>query len=235
MTYYWGMDSPIPLGQYLYDYMHPDGANYSPGLNYFNLKPGTSFNYCNNAVALLGYLIEVIGDSTFSYQTQKGIFEPLEMNETSWFISELDSMNFAMPYYWNTTTYVPYGHFSYSDYPAGALRTSVDQLAKFLMCYMEGGTYQGQQILQGSTIEMMLTPQVPQIYPNIGLIWFRSSSGNRDLWGHTGEISASVHCSAFARMKIPGLSYLPMVKTTTQTSRLKMSYINMPKTPLSQH
>jgi len=186
MTYYWGMDSPIPLGQYLYDYMHPDGANYSPGLNYFNLKPGTSFNYCNNAVALLGYLIEVIGDSTFSYQTQKGIFEPLEMNETSWFISELDSMNFAMPYHWNTTTYVPYGHFSYSDYPAGALRTSVDQLAKFLMCYMEVGTYQGQQILQGSTIEMILTPQVPQINPNIGLIWFRSSSGNRDLWGHTG-------------------------------------------------
>jgi len=163
MPNYFGGDSPIPLGEYLFDYLNPDGDDYNPDLNfYYNQAPGTVYNYSNIGAALIGYLVEVIGDSTFSYQTKEGIFEPLQMNETAWFLSELDTMHIAMPYSWNGSVYTPYGHYGYSDYPAGQLRTSVDQLANFLLCYMNGGTYLGQQILQESTVQEILSPQVPQ-------------------------------------------------------------------------
>lgn len=186
MPVYWNGDSPIPLEEYLFDYLNPEGANYNQNTNFYNQPPGTDYNYCNIGVTLLGYLVELIGDSTFTYQTKERIFEPLQMNETAWFLSELDTSHIAMPYSWNGTSYFPRGYYGISYYPAGSLRTSVDQLANFMLCYLNGGTYLGQQILQSSTIEMIRTPQVPQINPGAGLIWHTATFGGRVLWGHSG-------------------------------------------------
>jgi len=171
--YYWGEDSPIPLGQFLFDILDPQGANYFPDLNFYNQVPGSVYNYSNVGAALAGYLVETIGDSTFSYQTKERIFNPLQMNETAWFLSEVDTSNLAMPYYWNGSELVPYGFYARSTYPAGGLRTSVDQLAKFLLSYMNGGTYLGEQILQSSTIDSIMTPQIPSLDPTQGLFWYK--------------------------------------------------------------
>ena len=197
MPYYWNGDSPIPLDEYLFDYLNPDGANYISYLNYYDEIPGTNLHYSNIGVALMGYLVEVIGDSTFSYQTQERIFEPLQMNETAWFVSELDTMHIAMPYFWNGNAYTAYGHYGYSSYPCGQLRTSIDQLTNFLLCYHNGGTYLGQQILQSSTVEMILTPQIPQINPDIGLIWKKYTLGAREILGHYGGDDGVMSCMHF--------------------------------------
>jgi len=184
--FYWGEDSPIPLGQFLYDYLNPAGVNYFPDLNFYNQQPGTAYNYSNVATALAGYLVEVIGDSTFAYQTKERIFNPLQMNESAWFLSEVDTSNLAMPYYWDGSALVPYGFYALSTYPAGALRTSVNQLATFLLSYMKGGTYPGGQILQSSTVDTIMSSQIPLIDPNQGLFWHKSYVGGRGLWGHDG-------------------------------------------------
>ncbi len=184
--FYWGEDSPIPLGQFLYDYLNPAGVNYFPDLNFYNQQPGTAYNYSNVATALAGYLVEVIGDSTFAFQTKERIFNPLQMNESAWFLSEVDTSNLAMPYYWDGSALVPYGFYALSTYPAGALRTSVNQLATFLLSYMKGGTYPGGQILQSSTVDTIMSSQIPLIDPNQGLFWHKSYVGGRGLWGHDG-------------------------------------------------
>ena len=186
MPYYWGEDSPMPLGQYLFDYLSTDGLNYDPDLNFYGQAPGTAVQYSNIGAAMMGYLVELIGDSTFAYQTHDRIFEPLQMNETAWFLSELDTNHIAMPYNFTGTGYAPYGHFSYSDYPAGALRTSVDQLSNYLLCYMNGGTLFGEEILQSATVDSIFTPQLPQIDEDIGLIWWHMTAPGRELWGHGG-------------------------------------------------
>jgi len=197
MPYYWNGDSPIPLDEYLFDYLNPEGANYISYLNYYDEIPGTNLHYSNIGVALMGYLVELIGDSTFSYQTQERIFEPLQMNETTWFVSELDTMHIAMPYFWNGSAYTAYGHYGYSAYPCGQLRTGIDQLTNFLLCYHNGGTYLGQQILQSSTVEMILTPQIPQINPDIGLIWKKYTLGAREILGHYGGDDGVMTCMHF--------------------------------------
>jgi len=187
IPYYYGQDSPIPLGDFLYDYLHINGINYDPNLNFYNTPPGVSYHYCNTAVAILGYLVEILGDSSFSYQTQENIFAPLQMNETAWFQAELDTNHIAMPYLWTAGQYEPYGYFGYSTYPAGQLRTSVNQLANFLICYMAGGSLFGEQILQSETIEEILTPQIPGLNENQYLIWYKGYSGGRLLMGHNGS------------------------------------------------
>jgi len=187
MPTYWGEDSPIPLGDYLFNYLNQDGSKYDPNLNfYYNEAPGSNYHYSNIGVALLGYLVEVIGGTAFTYQTKERIFDPLQMNESAWFLSELDTMHIAMPYDWDGTAYIPYGFYGRSHYPASQCRTSVNQLAEFLLCYMSGGTHLGQQILQSSTVETILTPQIPHLNPSVGLIWHNRISVNEFWWGHTG-------------------------------------------------
>jgi len=185
MPYYPG-DSPIPLGEYLENYLTPGGSIYSARLNFTGWEPGTGFSYCNNAVALAGYLVEVISGMPFEDYCEENIFEPLDMYETAWFLADLDSMHVAMPYYWNGNTYTPYGHFGYSDYPSGQLRTSALQLMRFLTAFMQYGQIGGVRILDSTTVALMTTPQIPQIDPSQGLIWYTFNFNGRQLWGHGG-------------------------------------------------
>jgi CubicO group peptidase (beta-lactamase class C family) len=184
---YWGGDSPVPLGLFLYDYLDPGGELYVPAGNYYSTQqPSTVHHYSNVAIALAGHLVEVITDVPFDEQCRASIFEPLSMNETSWFLAGCDTTHVAMPYTWDISHYVTYGHFGFTIYPAGQLRTSVDQLARFLITYIEGGAYQGTRILESSTVDLMLTPQIPAINPSQGLAWFYGNQAGRSLWGHNG-------------------------------------------------
>jgi len=184
MVYYPG-DSPIPLGQYLADYLVPGGAYFDSILSYNSWAPGTQMEYCNTAVALVGYLVEAIADS-FPRWSQDSIFAPLDMYETAWFLSQLDINNIAMPYYWQGTAYVPYGHFGYSDYPAGQLRTSSLQLAKFLIAFQQYGMIDTVRVLDSTTVALMTTIQYPQLNQHQGLVWYESFLDGRWIWGHSG-------------------------------------------------
>jgi CubicO group peptidase (beta-lactamase class C family) len=184
MTYYVG-DSPIPLGTYLEDYLTPSGQYYDPTLNFYSAEPGTIYRYCNIAIALVGYLVEEIFGTPFDEYCETYIFEPLDMDETAWFLADLDVNNIAIPYQWNGDDYIPYDHYGYSDYPSGQLRTSVIQLYNFLMMMMNNGEYNSTQILEDSTVELMLSPQLP-FDPSQGLIWYEIEFDGRTLWGHNG-------------------------------------------------
>ncbi len=185
MPYYPG-DSPIPLGEYLEDYLVPGGAYYHPILNFTPWQPGTNYEYCNNAIALVGYLVEILSGIHLEDYCQANLFPLVDMHETSYFLANLDSMHVAMPFYWNGNVYVSYGHFGYSDYPSGQLRTSAPQLLQFLTSYMQWGTYLGNTVLDSATVAMMTQPQIPAIDPTQGLIWYSINLGGRQLWGHGG-------------------------------------------------
>lgn len=217
-------DSPYPLGTYLREYLTPGGSLYDPDLNFCSWKPGTDYEYSNIGIALVGYLVETISKMEFDEYCQQNIFQPLGMNESSFFLANLDPNHIAMPYSWNGSSYVPYGQYGRSHYPAGQLRTSMPQLTKFLLTFMacmkpqrppyqvigSGGPASGlpgdpltpfsspgfapwdgppnlSGLLEGKTVELMLTPQVPKINSSIGLIWNRASApGGVSLWGHIG-------------------------------------------------
>jgi CubicO group peptidase (beta-lactamase class C family) len=185
MPYYPG-DSPIPLGEYLRDYLTPRGAYYNPQKNFYAWEPGTGDGYSNIAVALAGYLVEVISGTRLESYCQEHLFLPLGMKETSYFLAGLNSRHVAMPYYWNENTYIPLGHFGYSDYPSGQIRTSSPQLLRFLTAFMQYGQLGDVRILKSRTVALMTTPQYPRINPSQGLIWYNWNLGRRSLWGHDG-------------------------------------------------
>jgi CubicO group peptidase (beta-lactamase class C family) len=116
--YVFGSDSPIPLDEFLENYLI-DGGDYNYPQNFKLWSPGMDFQYSSVGVALLGYLVERITGTSFDEYCQNSIFDPLGMEQTSWFLEGLDPDNIAMPYEWNGSFYEPYGQYGFPFYPAG--------------------------------------------------------------------------------------------------------------------
>ena len=186
--FYTDGDSPIPLGLYVAHYLAPGGLLYFPRLNYHGYAPGTGGDYSNAGFALNGHLVEAITGTPFDQYCNENIFAPLGMDETSWFLRDLDESRVAMPYTYRYLQgeHAPTGHYGYPDYPDGQLRTSVAQLARFLIAHIDFGLYQGTRILDPATAAAMRTVQFPGIDPIQGLAFYYWVEGGEIRLGHNG-------------------------------------------------
>ena len=187
----WGSDSPIPLGEFLENYLMPYGVYYNQTANFGNYQPGTVWNYCNVGAALGGYLVERINPDSLSFEDycQEHIFAPLSMNNSSFFQVNLDMNNVAIPYDWNGYQYVQYQHYGYPFYPATQLRTSVSQLSRYLISFMQHGQIGGTRILDSTTVELMSSDQLSEpVWGGCqwGLFWFSPTWWGK-MWGHSGN------------------------------------------------
>jgi CubicO group peptidase (beta-lactamase class C family) len=152
-------DPVLPLRQFLEDYLSAGGKNYNATRNFYNEKPDSAYHYSNVGIALIGYLVERIAGMPFDQYCKKNIFTPLQMDNTAWFLRDLDSNQVAMPYRYSYSLnqYVKYGFGGYPDYPAGELRTSAEQLANFLIAWTQNGKFNDKQVFKGDAIQL-LTP-----------------------------------------------------------------------------
>jgi len=173
-------DSPLPLGEYLKDYLVPGGKYYSRARNFLDAPPGTFSDYANEGVALAAYVVEVLAREPFDRYCVRSVFQPLGMKSTSWRLAGLDPATLAMPY----NRRAPLGHYGFADYPAGTLRSSVRELSRFLLMSMQGGELEGARILKAASVESMRTPAFPALDPKQGLVWFWL---DKDRLGHTGS------------------------------------------------
>jgi CubicO group peptidase (beta-lactamase class C family) len=167
----------------LHDYV---AAAVAKSASWSSAEPGTAYSYSNIAITLVGYLVEAISGISLEAYCHEAIFKPLQMNETSWFLRGLDQTHIAMPYEFTQGLFQPQGQYGVPFYPATELRTSVTQLARFLMMFAGRGQYQGARVLQAATIDEMSRAQIPAIDPNQGLVWFREPLGNVTVLGHSG-------------------------------------------------
>jgi CubicO group peptidase (beta-lactamase class C family) len=181
-----GADSPISLADLTREYLTPGGAYYDQSKNFEPGAPGTISDYSNMGIVLAGYLVEVISGMPFDQYCKENIFMPLGMQKTSWRLTGIDQSILAVPYDKSSSGYVPYGHYGEPDYPDGMLRTSVNELAYFVIAYMQGGRYRGQRILKSRTVREMLKAQTP-LDRSQGLAWSSQSIDRRTVWGHDGD------------------------------------------------
>ncbi len=186
MRMYQKGDPDSEIGEFLESYFTPGGQEYLRR-NFYVYKPGNGYNYSNIGFMLIGYLVERITLQPFYQYCAENIFQPLGMQEAGWFLEGLDVSHIALPYlhvpllgYWTP------GHYSYPDYPSGTIRTSVTQLAYFLLCFINAGTYNEVQLLEEQTVQMMLTLQYPDIDAAQGLCWYSKETAGEIYWGHDG-------------------------------------------------
>lgn len=184
----WGRtngDDPTPLAGYLKDYLAPGGANYAATANFLPTAPGDSTRYCNTCYALLGYLAQIVSKQPYARFTDSLLFQPLGMRETHWFARDFaPNRPPATPHrYQADTGFVGLGQNGYPDWPAGTLRTSIRDLARFLAMYVSGGSLEGRRIIPAKVIEEMAPTDLHAGF----LTWWPFGLANGDvLLSHAG-------------------------------------------------
>ncbi|MEP7346601.1 MAG: serine hydrolase domain-containing protein [Gemmatimonadaceae bacterium] len=148
-------DVLTPLRTYLRGYLTPGGRDYSKS-NFLAAAPGDSTSYCNTCYALIGYLAEVISGVPFADLSESVLFKPLGMRDTHWFARDFSRNGPATPHRFAADTgYIAYGQNGYPDWPAGTLRTSIRDLARFLSMYVNRGLADGKRIVAASVVTTM--------------------------------------------------------------------------------
>lgn len=139
----------MSLGEYLAESLAPDGSNYNPSA--WKAKPGDEYHYSISTFPLLRYVIEQVTGQTYPDYMKENIFSPLEMNNSGFTFAEfeehhavphtrIDKQNITLPQ-WNGNGYM--------------MRTTAEDMGKFMIAHMNNGRYRNFQLLQSSTIELM--------------------------------------------------------------------------------
>ena len=172
----------------LSEYILPDGRIYNP-LSWTDSPPGEKYTYSSIGYEILGTLVEYFTNQSFEQYCKEHIFQPLKMFDTSFLPEDLDEDRFAIPYVHILTKYIPLPHYTNYNFAAGGVRTTVLDLARYLLVYMNGGEYDGTRILEEETVDLMLTYQYTNSIYGLGWRMFMIDMENdtRRI-GHSGAV-----------------------------------------------
>jgi CubicO group peptidase (beta-lactamase class C family) len=205
-------DPTVSLEEVMTRYFTPKGRLWHIK-HYSKDPPGINERYSNAGFSLLGYLVEVISKLPLEEYLQHNIFGPLKMSETSLYIEKLDRQRHARPYTYAQRSarqlspgygdgnllpvtvlprvgYNEHALYSCPTLADSMIRTSVNQLANFLIAIMDGGRFEEAQVLKEETVNEMLAQK---------LGWFKTGQ----YWGHDGsDPGCSTEASVNPKTKI---------------------------------
>jgi CubicO group peptidase (beta-lactamase class C family) len=188
-TLYFRGDSPIALSDFLRSYLVPGESEYRKDANFYDRRPGKAYTYSNIAVALAGYVAEVVARQDFDELCKERILLPLGMDQSGFRLADITTPNLATPYRLDKDTgaFEPFFQYGYPDYPDGALRTSAAHLARWLAAFMAFGALDGVRVLESNTVREIRRNQLrDMVWWHQGLIWYGASPNGYFRMGHTG-------------------------------------------------
>jgi CubicO group peptidase (beta-lactamase class C family) len=136
--------------------------------------PGAKFTY-SEGLDVLGYFIEIVSGMPFDTFLKTRIFQPLGMSNTAFYLSEAQAEKLVTVHQFANGAWRPMPVTFYdSDYPkkgaktffsgGAGLSSTAGDYAKFLQMYLNGGIYDGKTILSPTTIEIIMSNQVGELF-----------------------------------------------------------------------
>ncbi len=114
---------------------------------------GDVMAYSNYATGLAGYIVELVSGMDFEDYVEENIFQPLNMNNSTFRQPLPDhlSEDLARAYKYAGGQYHQ-GDFEYmSNNAAGAMSTTANDIANFMLAHLQLGSFENNQILQEET------------------------------------------------------------------------------------
>lgn len=194
MTYCMGDSSNTQLAEFLKDYYTAKGGKYD-SKNFISGKPGEYYSYSNIASALTAYIIEVKAGMSFDDFTEKYLFLPMKMNHTTWQYRAEFNLAYATLYEINKQSLPLYKAITNKDnslkryscitYPDGSLKSSVNDLIKYLKEINAGFKRVGivttapfyEQLFTKRFKEENMPLNMPIAEPNRALFWAYNRKG----------------------------------------------------------
>lgn len=120
-------------------------------------EPGTAWHY-GHSTDVLGAVLEVADGKTLDVVLAERIFDPLGMDETSFWVPKSKASRIAEPIHGaamqdNT---VPRALLS----GGGGLNSTTEDYARFAQMLLNGGEYRGARIIEESTLDLMTTKYI---------------------------------------------------------------------------
>lgn len=184
-------------------YGENDGDALLNALQAFYLKkePGKSYEYSNTAFSIAGLIIQRISGRSYADYLDQSIFGPLAMKHSSTRTEDFEKLHVLYGHYPGLHQGIPAPKEKEITLlaPAGSmLRSSAEDIGHYLLALLNGGTYEGQQILSEKSIQQLWSPQIR--FPGLsydkgadgkdfhyGLGWMISEVEGRQLIHHGGS------------------------------------------------
>lgn len=186
---------PEDMGSWIEKTLTPSGEWYHPDYWHTDYGPGEEACYSNVGFIIIGYLVELLSGQTIEDYCQQHIFEPLEMDNTSYHPANLNENDLATTYIRRMGLFFPLPEYDTLGFAAiGGVRSSAEDLSHFLIAHLNNGTYKQSQILNYSTIQIMQNCQylgcklISPLNRLYGLGWWCTQRQGRNIKGHGGMV-----------------------------------------------
>ncbi len=182
---YWSIpkgDPKVTLSEFLKSYLVPNEKNYSRK-HYEDASRYKVFDYSNTGYALLGLIIESVSGVRLDEYLRKHIFTPLHLSNTGMFLENFESRSVSKTYTLDNGHLIFKGFNGYPDYPAGQLRTSIDDAIIFFTGYLRSSIKPF--VLSNKTINL-ITPMVGDKGEDNAYTWYLKKVNNNWYYHHGG-------------------------------------------------
>ena len=180
-------------------------------------EPGEKYTY-GIGLDVLGYLIEIVSKKSLDLFFKEEIFDPLEMNDTYFYVPEskserlvpVQTFNSGLSYNSNiekNNSWVIFEDDRFNvNYPiegkrvffAGGcgLSSTVNDYYNFLSIFLNDGKFKGEEIIKKSTNDMIFENQLQDSFDtSIGLVFGITSK--KDKWFHKSTIEGVLHWGGY--------------------------------------
>ena len=142
------------------------------------LEPQTKFQYSGGGYTILQLMIEEVTGQSFAHYMQRNIFQPLDLQHTSFVIDNHVKQHTATPYdEEGKKIYLE----RFTAQAAAGLHTTMEDLIKFTKA-----SFHGNNVLTSETLETMRTPD-PNTNGVYGLGYMNYKMGPITVQGHAGS------------------------------------------------
>jgi len=150
--------NPYPsFAEFLEGYLTPGGPYHSPDA-WTSSEPRKGFFYSSLGYDVLGYVVERVTDQRFTDYLQESILDPLNMTSTGFSVSdfpESQAIPYERVYGVLSKTLVELPLYDRILIGGGGMRSTVQDLSKFMIAHMNDGKIDGLQLLKPGSIELM--------------------------------------------------------------------------------
>jgi CubicO group peptidase (beta-lactamase class C family) len=182
-----GFTSDAPLGNN-YDHNRSSFEDHVRSIcsTWLRFRVGERFSYSNMGVDLAGYILQVASGRPFPEYVHEKLFAPLGMTVSSYDLEDISRRPDRAVGHTQALEAVP---LDIPLIPAGALHTSVSDLARFVRFHLNGGTVDGRRLLDARLLESMYTIPFPVAGQDEGyaLAIDRRHSGGTEQLSHSGR------------------------------------------------
>ncbi len=190
-------------------YGSPDDAALRSGVlawkeDYLFTEPGRIISYSNPGYWLAGAIIEEVSGRPFADHLSETLFKPLGMNSTTF--RPTMAMTYPLAQGHNASagqkaTVIRPMADNAATWPAGSMFSSVNDLSRFVIAFLNGGRVEGKQVLSESLISKISTPHA--VVP--------TSSDNKYAYGLMTGIDRGVRVIAHGGSRVGYGSVIKMV------------------------